>query len=948
MGLLRNTLIVTCLLCLVSAWYHEVGIEQHLQFYHEHVTRRAGQGRYTSFLVSSCLPQQDRYILKKPSLTTTRDLLNTLYHCCYTRGKDCLLPDVDTTVSATCQEFVTLRAPCGHIMLHTKHNYSMYDTLGEKLDLSASTLVCVWDFIGRGVFAINLTVLTLDMPLTSYTIKRPLVAVKPDDRTGVAEFLYGKVPPTTFVATSLQLRFFGSSMIDTHIKAVYHIIPLPMWQEHKHIYQDSLLTLYLEPAFHSTIPNQLMLFHLQMFIQDIVKLQVWSNIIKETAYAISVFDGPGPLSKDLQPNCSESTCNFRSTTFHMFVILGRYQAPGEISMSYHADLQTESPFECNRFEISRKDFDDFTVTSHSIQISENDVERAFSHFGCISCGYFVSYNRRALWYTQPASVRIEIENFKYDGYTSGNYVACMFGGLYIMLGSSAKLLKERTYDGANNFCHSLAENHTASISADFEVVLALSVFQGYSRASLKATVHYTYCQATFLPWPDFLTWVRLQLADTATYRWISSDGTRERKAVHCLQLNIYPSNRQLLFPLTSSKMVKHDFKFGSLTSLTVLTHPNPFYTTFERQMLQYFTDIGSMSDTCTSSFLARVTYFNAEFDDVISEVMILNDDRQTVMTIEAYAFTIELSDCSWRHSSITIIGEKHIGGKEYHIWPPIPVILGGIFAQQMATAEVKAVFVSTSATWTVQYQYIYTPLAYQTRDSYFIDVITLFYRGYCLDISTNDSVTIIIVDKTGDFRKQERGNAIKWIWHEMPRSPHLIVWRIYYPVQLESIPYNVTLERQVSDQSYLAPDCDIIMTVLRETKATRVNKCQSQPEFLDVGNGKCYHVQKEVSQTWHEANSYCQAKGASLASLDSAHELHTLQRVFESLHTGLGVLIYGHILYIGITKNVSSLLIHNPRLFEKNPYRIQSQVSASATIYICHREICGRLLLDIQ
>lgn len=931
MGLLRHTLIVTCLLRLVSAWYHEVGIERHLKFYHEHAIRRAGQGRYLSFLITSCLLQQDRFTRQTMSLTTSRDTLNNLYHCCYSRGKDCLLPEVSTTVSTTCQEFVTLKAPCGHITFHTKHNYSMYDTPEENIILSA--LDCTWDIIGRRVFAINFTMLTLDMPFTSYT-NRPLLSVIPDITTGrLPTILNGKAPPTTFVATSLQLRFFGSSIIDTHIKAVYHITPLPMWLKHERIYQNLFLTPYLEPTIHSTIPNQLLLLHLQMFIGDIVKLQVWSNVTKATSYGLSVFDGPGHLSKKLPRTCSELTCHFTSSTFHMFVILGRYQAPGVISMSYHPEFQTESPFKCNPYEISRKDFDDFTATKHSIHISENDVEQAFGNFGLFSCSYMLSYNRWALWYSPLASVHIKIEHFKYDGYTDeddADYATCMFGGLYIMLNSGIVNGRTRSYDGANSFCSNLAENHIASISADFEVVLALSVFQGYSRASLKATVHFTHCQTTFLPWPDFGIWVRSQNTHTGTVIYQKSSHVRDpmdvQKAVHCFQLNVYPSNRQLLPRTLLRTTAKQYFNFGSLTSLSVLTDPNPFYSTSERQILQYFPDIGSMPDKCTSSFLARLTYIS-EFD-VFGKVIILKDSNQTVLNIEAYTFTIELSHCSWRQSSITIIGEKSIRGKEYHIWPDSftgSVTLRGNFAKQMATEEVKAVFLSMNATWTVQYEYMYSRLSYQTHDSFFIDVVTLFYRGYCPERSADDSVIIRITDKTGGLIKQGWDNDIKWIWQAMPRSPHIIIWRIYYPAQRELMSYykyNITVERQVSDQLYLAPDCDIMMTVLRETKATRVNKCHVKPEFFYLNNGKCYHVQNEVSQTWYEGNSYCQTKGASLASFESAQELHSLQRVLESLHTGLGLLIYGHILYIGITKNVSILLIHTALVFENKQIHI--------------------------
>lgn len=44
-----------------------------------------------------------------------------------------------------------------------------------------------------------------------------------------------------------------------------------------------------------------------------------------------------------------------------------------VAIPYHAEFQTESPFQCNHYEISRKDFDDFTVTSHS----KNDVKQSF-------------------------------------------------------------------------------------------------------------------------------------------------------------------------------------------------------------------------------------------------------------------------------------------------------------------------------------------------------------------------------------------------------------------------------------------------------------------------------------------------------------------------------------------------------------------------------------------
>lgn len=926
MALPRETLIVTCILCMSSAWYHELGIEQHLQFYHDHITRGAGQDQYASFLTLSCLPQNYQYRLETPSHTTIRDLLNTMNRCCYNRAKDCFLPEFDTPVFTSCQEKGSLKAPCGHITLRTKHSYSMHNAREEYL-------FCTWGIIKHRGFAINITVLTLDMPLTSRIIKRPFLGVIQEDNT--AEFLYGKGPPITFVSsTSLLLPFYGSDRADMHIRAVYHIIPLPMWREHKNWYENSMILKDFQPIFYS-IPNQLLLLHLLMFIGDIVKLGVRTTVVNDTSYKLVVFDGPGHLSRKLQPNCSESNCNFTSRTFHMFVVLGRGQGIGNMTLSYHAEL---SQFDCDPYSLTTKGTGKYSAAKRMFHISNNDVERAFKSFGCFSCSSRLFQDSDTLWYLPLASVRVEIEHFEYEGFTAGQNSSCMFGGLYIMLHSGVGLDQNQIYDGANNFCHSLAKTHTANISADFEVMLALTVFQGYSKASVKVTVYFSPCQSTFLPWPNRLSWRRLQQtmhSVAAPYEWnfdvhVTKNNDMitigDTYAVHdCFQLDVYPSNRHQLY-LRSSILLSHSlssrakqlFNFGSLTSLTVLTRANPFYKPSEREMLRHFaTHTRVMPANCFSSFLAKITYF-AEFSDVIGKIITL-EDRQNVVNIEAYSFVMELSDCPWRESSISITGNKSKAVNEYRIRPNAEintamVILGHVFVKEMVTEGLKAVFVGMNGTWQFQYQpmYDYSHFDDHDNDTYVIDVFTLYYRGYCPETSTVDSITVQLIT-----RENYISTDYTFVWSAMPRSPHVFVWKISrHALFFWNMDYYLELDREVSGKSYLTPACDIMMTVWSETEPVSSN-CELNPEFFYLENGKCYHIQSEVSQTWYEAQSYCETKGASLASLDSAHELHLLQRALEPIDRQeldrRHVLFYSYIIYIGLRKEVGLNDVEYPR-----------------------------------
>ena len=109
------------------------------------------------------------------------------------------------------------------------------------------------------------------------------------------------------------------------------------------------------------------------------------------------------------------------------------------------------------------------------------------------------------------------------------------------------------------------------------------------------------------------------------------------------------------------------------------------------------------------------------------------------------------------------------------------------------------------------------------------------------------------------------------------------------------------------------PSCDIMMTVLRDTKVSPQGSCFGRESFFQPnvpGRSKCYHVQTATrTQSWHEAAEYCQSLDANLTTIDNAKELHLLQHVMQRASENEDLMVYGNVLYLGLHREVGKSLL---------------------------------------
>lgn len=304
--------------------------------------------------------------------------------------------------------------------------------------------------------------------------------------------------------------------------------------------------------------------------------------------------------------------------------------------------------------------------------------------------------------------------------------------------------------------------------------------------------------------------------------------------------------------------------------------------------------------------------------DTIGRAVAL-EDRHYVLNIKTYSFIIDLSQCPRKEFYITITGEQD--NKENHILPTTGLISwNSLYSMQMATSGFKAVFAGINSTWSViqyfMYTYTHRALGRSNREEYVIitDIFTLHYRGECEE--TLDSITLTVdpvQHRPGNFKITR--NSIRWFWPVMPRQPNSLVWKISYknPTNMFIFPH-MELERRTLSQSPQPHACDILMSILRDTDTPFFSECGLKHGFFKLETGKCYHVQQQSNQTWKEAAAYCKNRGAVLASIDNANEMYLLQRVFETLNSNHDVMIYGHVLYIGIHRHVSIAIWCNTRI----------------------------------
>lgn len=85
-------------------------------------------------------------------------------------------------------------------------------------------------------------------------------------------------------------------------------------------------------------------------------------------------------------------------------------------------------------------------------------------------------------------------------------------------------------------------------------------------------------------------------------------------------------------------------------------------------------------------------------------------------------------------------------------------------------------------------------------------------------------------------------------------------------------------------------------------------KCDQDPRFFyhpTTHKTKCYHIQELVKQTWNEAAAYCHKLGAHLGTINSARERHLLQNSIKNDDPDNELLVYGHLLYLGLHREVS-------------------------------------------
>lgn len=95
---------------------------------------------------------------------------------------------------------------------------------------------------------------------------------------------------------------------------------------------------------------------------------------------------------------------------------------------------------------------------------------------------------------------------------------------------------------------------------------------------------------------------------------------------------------------------------------------------------------------------------------------------------------------------------------------------------QMATSDVKFVFMSMNSTWKIMSHNPY-PKAHSHRDR--VDSFRFYYRGDCLDKAiVDDSLNLTLFSKNDV-------SMYSWFWPVLVHNPDITLWQISY--QMTSI-----------------------------------------------------------------------------------------------------------------------------------------------------------------